>query len=122
MDAETKEARKAQQERSAQRFVDRCTADPVMGPPRRELIFHAERRWRFDFAWPAKRVALEIEGGVWTGGRHVNGAGFTKDMEKYNYAAAMGWLIIRCQWRTLLNDETAAFLRAAMNNPRTPRT
>lgn len=121
MAAESKEARKAREEAAAQKFVKRCTEDPAMGEPRRELVFHAERRWRFDFAWPSKRVALEIEGGVWTGGRHVSGAGFTKDMEKYNYAAAMGWLIIRCQWRTLLHDETRALLQAAMSNPRTPR-
>lgn len=48
-----------------------------------------------DFAWPAYKLALEIEGGVHTGGRHTRGAGFEKDIEKYNEMARLGWRIIR---------------------------
>lgn len=62
----------------------------------REHEFHPERRWRFDFAAPCARVALEIEGGVWTRGRHSRGAGMIGDMRKYNAATAKGWKIIRC--------------------------
>jgi len=40
-------------------------------------------------------IAVEIEGGVWTGGRHTRGAGFRQDMEKYNEATAMGWRVFR---------------------------
>ena len=54
-----------------------------------------ERRWRFDFAFIGEKVAVEIEGGVWTGGRHVRGKGYTNDMEKLNRAAAMGWTVLR---------------------------
>jgi hypothetical protein len=64
--------------------------------PEAEFRFHPVRRWRFDYAWPAHKLALEVEGGVWTGGRHTRGAGFVKDMEKYNEAAAAGWRLIRC--------------------------
>lgn len=66
------------------------------GPaPTCEYPFHPERRWRFDFAWPDKRVAVEIEGGVWSGGRHTRGAGFIEDCQKYNNAAALGWRVFR---------------------------
>jgi hypothetical protein len=34
--------------------------------PIREHRFAPPRRWRFDYAWPAHRLALEIEGGTWT--------------------------------------------------------
>jgi hypothetical protein len=44
--------------------------------PIREYRFAPPRRWRFDLAWPSLRLALEIEGGTWTGGRHVRGNGF----------------------------------------------
>jgi len=56
-----------------------------------------ERRWRFDFAWPNQMVALEVEGGVWKGGKggHTSGVGFTKDCEKYNTATVMGWKVLR---------------------------
>jgi len=67
--------------------------EPVM--PQREFVFAAPRRWRFDFAWPEQRVAVEIEGGVWSRGRHVTPQGFLKDLEKYNAAAALGWSVLR---------------------------
>jgi len=63
--------------------------------PTREYRFDSVRRWRFDFAWPALRVAVEAEGGIWTGGRHTRGAGFEADMAKYNAAAVAGWTVLR---------------------------
>lgn len=59
----------------------------------REFRF-CERRWRFDFAWPREKVALEIHGGVWTGGRHVRGKGIIGDMDKSNRAVLMGWRVL----------------------------
>ena len=64
--------------------------------PVREHRFHATRRWRFDFAYPAQMLAIEVEGGVWSGGRHTRGSGFIKDMEKYNTALMDGWRVYRC--------------------------
>lgn len=83
-----------------------------------EFKFHASRRWRFDYAWPSVRLALEVEGGVFTGGRHTNPMGFLKDMEKYNAAAALGWRIVRCTPGALLKRETSALLRSALEAPR----
>jgi len=60
-----------------------------------EYMFHPERRWRFDYAWPENKVAMEVEGGAWVRGRHTRGAGFVKDMEKYNAAASLGWRVFR---------------------------
>lgn len=54
-----------------------------------------ERRWRFDFAHMPTRIAFEVEGGVWTGGRHTRGSGYSKDCEKYNEAAMAGWTVFR---------------------------
>jgi very-short-patch-repair endonuclease len=61
----------------------------------REHRFDPSRRWRFDFAWPAHMLAVEIEGGVWSGGRHTRGAGFVGDCEKYNTATLAGWRVLR---------------------------
>jgi very-short-patch-repair endonuclease len=63
--------------------------------PTPEYVFHPSRKWRFDFAWPDRRLAVECEGGVFTGGRHTRGGGFTKDCEKYNAAALLGWKVLR---------------------------
>lgn len=65
-------------------------------PPVEEYRFAPPRRWRFDFAWPALLLAVEIEGGVWRGGRHTRGAGYYQaDAEKYNAAAVAGWTVLR---------------------------
>lgn len=68
---------------------------PQLPAPVREYRFHPTRRWRFDFAWPAQRVAVEIEGGAWSQGRHTRGAGFGADCAKYNMATLAGWRILR---------------------------
>jgi very-short-patch-repair endonuclease len=61
----------------------------------REYVFAAPRKWRADFAHVAARLLVEVEGGVWTQGRHSRGAGFVKDCEKYNAAAMEGWTLLR---------------------------
>lgn len=61
---------------------------------KREFRF-CERYWKFDFAMVDQMVAVEIEGGVYTEGRHTRPEGFIKDMEKYNAAAIQGWKVLR---------------------------
>lgn len=56
-----------------------------------EYRFHPERRWRFDFAWPSQRLALEIDGR----GRHQTVVGTRQDCEKLNAAVALGWAVMR---------------------------
>lgn len=63
--------------------------------PVTEYRFAPPRRWRFDLAWPAHKVAVEVEGGSYVGGRHVTGSGFGADLEKYNEAGLLAWLVIR---------------------------
>jgi very-short-patch-repair endonuclease len=66
------------------------------GPPlEREYRFHAERRWRADFAQMEARVLIEIEGGIWVNGRHNRAAGFNADLEKYLEAGLLGWRVFR---------------------------
>jgi hypothetical protein len=90
--------------------------------PLAEHCFMPGRRWRFDFAWPAFMVALEVEGGAYSrlvvvergyelkqgrrvalaagtrlrlGGRHHSAEGLDADAQKYNAAAVLGWMVIR---------------------------
>ena len=71
-----------------------------------ELPFHPARRWRFDYAFPAVKVAVEIDGGVFTGGRHSGGVGQKRDFEKLNAAAEMGWLVLHYMPREKLESTT----------------
>ena len=60
-----------------------------------EYRFYPTRSWRFDFAWPERRLAVEVEGGTWSQGRHTRGRGFAADCAKYNAAALLGWRVLR---------------------------
>jgi hypothetical protein len=67
-----------------------------MPAPDREFAFHEGRKWRFDFAWPKRMVAVELEGLVrGKGGRHQRVEGFALDCEKYNAAVMAGWAVLR---------------------------
>lgn len=85
-----------------------------IGAPAAEFRFAPPRKWRFDYAWPEQKIALEIEGGIWTGGRHTRASGFLKDVEKYNEAAILGWRILRCQPKEIANGAILLTLQRAM--------
>lgn len=63
--------------------------------PAFEVRFREGRQWRLDVAWPEAKVALEINGGIWTGGRHTRGT-VLKDYEKLNAAQRDGWVVLQC--------------------------
>lgn len=80
----------------------RALAPGDLPGPVPEYRFHPVRRWRFDWAWPARRVACEIDGGQWRagGGRHNT----DPDREKLNTAAALGWRVLRFSHTALETD------------------
>lgn len=61
----------------------------------KEHRFHPRRMWRFDYAILDLKVAIEIDGGVWTYGRHNRASGYIGDMEKFNAAASLGWVVLK---------------------------
>lgn len=77
-----------------ERFLLLCRAEGLP-TPEREYRFCPDRMWRADFAWPDARLLVEVEGGVWTRGRHTRGAGYVGDLEKYNRATLDGWRVLR---------------------------
>lgn len=83
-------------------------------PPVVELQFEPLRKWRFDFAWPEHRIALEVEGGIWAGGRHIRPKGFLADMAKYNHAVRLGWGVLRVEPKQLLKLATVQMVKEAM--------
>ncbi len=60
-----------------------------------EYRFHPSRLWRFDLAVPSKKIAFEYEGIFRGNTRHVRNTGYSKDCEKYNHAALLGWRVYR---------------------------
>ena len=60
-----------------------------------EFKFHPTRKWRADFHLKGRKILVEVEGGIWSNGRHTRGKGYLGDLEKYNAATMMGYQVIR---------------------------
>jgi very-short-patch-repair endonuclease len=76
------------------RFLDvwnRCEGLPL----EQQYRFHSTRKWRFDFAHPKTKIAIEIEGGEFVHGRHGRPGRLTEDCIKYATAMQDGWEIWR---------------------------
>ena len=90
--------RKPQKATPGMVFQAMCVA-AGLPKPEPEWKFDPKRKWRVDWAFfwsPVAHLALEVEGGVWTQGRHTRGKGFLGDLEKYNALACMGVWLLRC--------------------------
>jgi len=96
-------------------FLSQCKACG-MPIPEREHKFMKLRRFRLDFAWVDLMLGVEIEGGVWTGGRHTRGAGYSKDLEKYNLAAMHGWTVYRFTTQDVKKEIAIAFMTIIIRN------
>lgn len=75
---------------------------PDLPKPVTEHRFHETRKWRFDYAWPEKRIAVEIDGGQFlrNGGRHNTDS----DRKKLNMAARLKWIVLRFSTQQMRND------------------
>lgn len=60
-----------------------------------EYKFDSRRKFKFDYANLRLKIAIEIEGGIYTGTGHAKTGRYLKDMEKYNMASIKGWIILR---------------------------
>lgn len=72
-----------------------------------EHKFHPTRRWRFDWAIPDMKVAIEYEGIISEKSRHTTLQGFSGDCDKYNEAGKLGWTVLRytaLNYKNLAND------------------
>ena len=84
-----------------------------------EYKFHPTRRWRIDVAaWhlpSGRKLAIEIDGGVWVQGRHTRGAGVLKDNEKIAHLAMDGWLFLRVTPQQVTSGQAYAWATAILH-------
>lgn len=74
--------------------------------PEREVSLIPGRNWRFDFWWPDRALAVEIEGGTSFGkSRHSRGSGFEEDARKYNAASLSGIRLLRFTTKMVVSGE-----------------
>lgn len=84
--------------------------------PVREHRFDRVRKWRFDFAYPAMRLAIEVQGGIFSRGRHTRGAALLKEYEKLNEAALAGWRVLFVTPQQVQNGEATKLIARAIAN------
>ncbi len=82
--------------------------------PVREHRIIPGRRFRADFAWPDRLIAVEVDGATWTGGRHSRGSGIERDAEKQTLAALHGWRVIRVTGAQVKDGRALAWIEAAL--------
>ena len=97
--------KKIMSQNKAELFIQYWKMLSQLPAPESEYYFdkHLGRKHRFDFAFPNKLIAIEIEGNAWNfkgGGRHMQDS----DLEKYNIAASLGWRIFRFSPSMLTRD------------------
>lgn len=82
----------------------------------REYRFHPTRQWRFDYAIPDHRIAIEIDGGIWINGRHNRASGYLGDMEKFNAAATLGWVVLKFTPQEQYSQKTLELITQTIAN------
>lgn len=82
--------------------------------PEREVEFHPTRKWRFDFLWRERRLAVECEGATWSRGRHTRGRGFEEDCRKYNEAALLEYRLLRFTAGMIESGEALTMIERAL--------
>lgn len=75
--------------------------------PVREFVFHASRKWRFDFCWPTMWLAVEVQGGV-----HRIQQRFHGDIIKRAHATLAGWTVLEVDPEAVRSGEAIAWLKA----------
>lgn len=85
---------------------------------------HLGRQYRFDFAWPERLLACEVDGGRWLVRRGKSGrpvpVGFHNhidDYRKLNLAARLGWRVMRFMPEMIRSGEAVQELKSWLSLP-----
>ena len=83
--------------------------------PEQEVVFHPTRKWRMDLAWPNLKIAVEYQGGIFTGqASHTSIPNILRDQEKNNEAQILGWIVIYANARTVESAQAVDHIRRAI--------
>ena len=90
------------------RLLRRLEADEAIPVPQAEVVW-TEGRYRLDFAWPALRLGVEVDGYVW----HATSAQMGRDLHRRNLLATGGWAFLVYTWAQVVREPQAVMAEIA---------
>ena len=82
--------------------------------PTLELVFHSERKWRFDAAWESQKIAIEYNGIFEVkNGAHQATANLMRDYEKSAEAQLLGWIVLTVTAESIRTGKAHEWVRKA---------
>jgi very-short-patch-repair endonuclease len=90
------------------RFAQQIEAHGL-DPAVREYYFLKDRDFRLDFAWPARKLGVEIQGAS----HRIKGK-FHRDLEKRALALIAGWRVLELGWDQVKSEQGIAWLKQLM--------
>lgn len=89
-----KQLKKAEREKHQKKFAADLKLLKIYGFLQEYSIPGTSRKFKYDFADPNIKIAVELNGGIWRGkGAHNTPAALARDYEKINEAQRLGWKI-----------------------------
>ena len=111
----TRTARKAKPRVDYKAKFERDIALLGFPAPVREVLFAHPRRWRFEWAYPDHKIAIEYQGGNYHGkGAHNSITGLQRDYEKFTEAALRGWTLILIDAKSVTTGQAVQWLERAL--------
>lgn len=83
--------------------------------PVEQYRFHPSRKYRADFCWIQQRLIVEVQGGVWSGGRHTRGRGYIEDCERMVLAQLIGWRVLYVCATHIKSGKALAWIEEALD-------
>ena len=83
--------------------------------PEREYRFAPPRRYRADFAYPEKKILVEVQGGIYTRGAHSRGVGLERDYEKLNLAQLNGFRVFQFSRKMIESGVAVNMIEEVLN-------
>lgn len=108
-----RERAQARRESLELEMLQQIRAARVADTMQQQYQWHESRRWRADFAWPDRRVLLEVHGATWVMGRHNRGTGYAEDRRKANEAQLRGWTYIEATAEHVRSGQALEWIRRA---------
>jgi|SRR5579875_3767526 len=94
-------------------FALHCRLElPPALQPIREYVPFPPRKWRLDFSWPERKLAVEIESSV-----HRIQNRFASDLEKYNRLNIEGWTLLRYTRKMVETAEAIDTVKKVLRTP-----